>query len=156
MEGLYPSRVAERTFGENLKRFRERKGISQEKLGRLLGNLRPSTVQSWEKDRRQPEATSIQRVAAFLDCTPAELIEGVLHDWDRLRGWTVAPDLTAAQVRLIKLWATVPPEKQAEALDDFVELAARHRHDAQRQSSARTAAASTRAASTGSRARRRG
>lgn len=42
-----------RTFGEQVKASRERKGLSQESLGKMLG-VSQQTVAQWESDKAQP------------------------------------------------------------------------------------------------------
>ncbi len=62
------------TFAENLRTLRAQKGISQQKLARLLFVDR-STVAGWETGRRIPDAVMISRIAACLDTEVSALLE---------------------------------------------------------------------------------
>ena len=92
ISGGYSSAVA--TFGDNLKRERERRRITQIQFAEMLG-VKQAQISSWEKGRRLPEPPSIQRIAAALSregspCSPADLLAGVVTEYDVLRG-AVAP-----------------------------------------------------------------
>jgi transcriptional regulator with XRE-family HTH domain len=92
MECRYAPAVL-RTFGENLRRLREGRKLSQERLAELLGHKRPSTVQSWEKNRRRAKPDSVRALAKALKCEPWELLEGVETEFDRLK----QPDAKGAE-----------------------------------------------------------
>jgi transcriptional regulator with XRE-family HTH domain len=113
------------SLGDNLKRLRDARELSQERLADLLGHKRPSTVQSWEKNRRRPRADAIQKLAAVLRCAPSDLLEGVQHDYDVLRGTPrpAAPDppppQTPAQAEaaeVARLWPHIPTVVRAQIL----------------------------------------
>jgi transcriptional regulator with XRE-family HTH domain len=59
-------------FGDQLKAWRRRSGLSQETLGRRLGHKRPSTVQSWERGRRPPKLTHLTALADALGLSDDE------------------------------------------------------------------------------------
>jgi transcriptional regulator with XRE-family HTH domain len=84
LRAVYPLGVAH-TFGGNLRRLRQARGLSQEAVAAALGHKRPSTVQSWEKNRRCPKPESIRVLAEALKCEPWELLEGVATPYDDLR-----------------------------------------------------------------------
>lgn len=67
---LYDEPVS--VFGRQLRAWRERAGLSQERLGQRLGHAKPSTVQSWEKGRRTPRPVSVRAIATALALTPDE------------------------------------------------------------------------------------
>lgn len=94
------------TFGDNLRALRELRGLSQEQLAERLGHKRPSTVQSWEKNRRRPRPGTITTIAAHLQCTPSALLKGVLADYDALRGADDDEDGIAGPLKL------TPTERQ--------------------------------------------
>ena len=74
-----------RTFGENLRRFRLRRGYTQAELAHLIGLRRPAPVSLWETGTGLPRPETIIRMAAALECTPAELLLDVETPYDRLR-----------------------------------------------------------------------
>ena len=53
-------------FGENLKKIREEKSLSQQKLAKKL-NIAQSTVGMWESSKRTPRLNEINRLAKVLD-----------------------------------------------------------------------------------------
>jgi transcriptional regulator with XRE-family HTH domain len=60
-------------FGQKLRRIRERKGISQEKLAELAG-LHRTYVSSIERGERNISLQNIARLAKALDITLARLM----------------------------------------------------------------------------------
>lgn len=73
------------TVGENFKRIRTQKQITQEHIYKKLGYQRPSNVSLLETSRRLPKPTTILKMAAVLDCETWELLEDVETPWDALR-----------------------------------------------------------------------
>lgn len=73
-------------FGENLKRIRKSRGLSQAQLGEKVGRGR-SAVARWEctkpmdashirrieNSKTSPTVTTVERIAEALDCTVSEL-----------------------------------------------------------------------------------
>jgi transcriptional regulator with XRE-family HTH domain len=57
----YDPRPEGRTFGERLFRARTAKGISLQKLARLIG-VDESTVRNWEHEKRRPTARLVARL----------------------------------------------------------------------------------------------
>jgi transcriptional regulator with XRE-family HTH domain len=74
-----------RTFGENLKRARERRGVTQEDLARRVGFRRQSRVSTLENSSIVPRAETVVKFAKALDVEPRELLDAVETDYDRLR-----------------------------------------------------------------------
>ena len=60
-------------FSENLKKIREEKSLSQQKLARKL-NISQSTVGMWESRRRTPRLDEINRLAKTLNITIDRLV----------------------------------------------------------------------------------
>lgn len=56
-----------------LKAARKRKGWTQEKLANAIG-VDKETVSRWERGFRTPDLATVHKLAATLDCTPAELL----------------------------------------------------------------------------------
>ena len=63
------------TFGERLFEYRNRKGLSQEKLAEKVGTTR-QTVSKWENDQSLPDFDKILPLCEALGITTEELIEG--------------------------------------------------------------------------------
>ena len=67
------------TFGELLRRWRRRQGLSQGELGKLLvPRARCSTVSCWENDVRLPCRRYLSQIVA-LTGIPADLAIGLPH-----------------------------------------------------------------------------
>ena len=64
------------TFGRRLRKLREKRGLSQEALGRNTSPNRTS-IQKLEAGERDPRLTTIRLLALGLRVPPRELIE-----WD--------------------------------------------------------------------------
>jgi len=65
-----------RALGLNLRRFREGKGFTQERLGERA-ELDPTYISGIERGVRNPSLLSLVRVAKSLGLTVSELVEGV-------------------------------------------------------------------------------
>ena len=81
------------TFGENLRKIRQDRGISQKRIAGALGYQDRQHSQIWKYERGGllPRPLTIYKIAQFLGCDPAELLEGVETDYDRLRAGTYRP-----------------------------------------------------------------
>lgn len=67
-------------IGERIAAARKAAGVSQGKLGQLVGAVQ-TTVSSWERGRTEPTREDVQRIAAALDVTAASLeIGDPAHD----------------------------------------------------------------------------
>lgn len=69
-------------LGDNLKKFREQKGITQEDASVNLNIVR-QTLSKWEKGLSAPDANMLEKIAALYDVSVNELL-GILdtHDED--------------------------------------------------------------------------
>ena len=63
------------TFGDNVKRVRESKGMSQEELAMKVGYSGRSTISGIESGRRDCSQKQILAIANALGVTPGELLE---------------------------------------------------------------------------------
>lgn len=71
--------MTQATFGELLRRWRRRRGLSQGELGELLvPRARCSTVSCWENDLRLPCRRYLSQIVA-LTGIPADLAIGLPH-----------------------------------------------------------------------------
>lgn len=57
-----------------IKLFREKRGLTQDSLAKLLG-VRQSTVAMWETTKNLPRAGKLPLLAKILDCTVDELLQ---------------------------------------------------------------------------------
>ena len=60
-------------FAENLKKYRKRKGYSQEKLAKML-NYGSTAIANYESGRNEPSFNALIQLAQALDVTVDELI----------------------------------------------------------------------------------
>ena len=62
------------TFGKRLKELRIEKGLSQQKLGNLLGFCN-QTISFWEMGSREPDLDTLIAIAHFFEVPIEELLE---------------------------------------------------------------------------------
>ena len=62
------------TFGKRLKELRIEKGLSQQKLGEVLGFCN-QTISFWEMGSREPDLDTLVEIAHFFDVSLEELLE---------------------------------------------------------------------------------
>ena len=62
------------TFGENIKRYRLLKKLSQQKLGERLG-FSARTVSDWECNNTEPSVKTIKELVKILDISYDELFD---------------------------------------------------------------------------------
>ena len=61
------------SIGKNIKLLRERKGMTQEELGKAVG-VSSMAVSQWENNRAVPRMGSIERLSEALGVSKSELI----------------------------------------------------------------------------------
>jgi transcriptional regulator with XRE-family HTH domain len=61
------------TAGENIRKYREQKKVSQEEMAQSL-NVTRQTVSSWETGRTEPDLDTLHRIAQYFEVTVEELI----------------------------------------------------------------------------------
>ena len=57
-----------RTFGENLRKLRKDRGLTQAKLAQVV-NIPMSTIRNWEQGRFIPEVNTLCNLATYFDCS---------------------------------------------------------------------------------------
>ena len=81
-------------FAQNVRKLREREGLSQEKLAKLV-KVSPMTVRRWEWGLREPRLEEIKQLANALHVTESELLNGsqdgkvrvvLAYDWQKYEG----------------------------------------------------------------------
>lgn len=85
------------TFGENIKRVRKEKGISQRVLGERLG-VTQQTVAQYEKIQELPKFETIRRIATALEVPIGNLVE----DWSKIPPNEIAKDISNMASSAIK------------------------------------------------------
>ena len=65
--------MADKTVGENIRKFREARGMLQKDLAEKVGKKK-GTISNWELGLRDPGADNIRLIAAALEIAPSELI----------------------------------------------------------------------------------
>ena len=61
-------------FAKNLRRYMERKGISQKELAVIVGVSAP-TINEWIKSKKYPRIDKIEILANYFECLKSDLIE---------------------------------------------------------------------------------
>ena len=61
-------------FGKRLKELRIEKGLSQQKLGELLGFCN-QTISFWENGCREPDLDTLVQIAQYFEVSIEELLE---------------------------------------------------------------------------------
>ena len=59
--------------GENIRKHREQKKVSQEEMAQAL-NVTRQTISSWETGRTEPDLDTLHRIAQYFEVTVEELI----------------------------------------------------------------------------------
>lgn len=78
-----------RVFADNLRRLREKKGITKWRLSILCG-VAYTTYRLWEGARRMPGIVYGHRLAQALGCSIADLLTGIdLEHWQSGRTGTI-------------------------------------------------------------------
>lgn len=62
------------SIGENIKRFREAQGLTQEELGKIAG-VSFQAVSMWERDEREPRMGVIQKIADYFGIKKSHILE---------------------------------------------------------------------------------
>ena len=65
-----------RIFGENLKRYRELADVSQEDLS-VMASVHRTEISMLERSIRLPRIDTLVKIAASLEVSPDELLEGI-------------------------------------------------------------------------------
>ncbi len=59
-------------IGKNIARFRLMRGLTQEELSEKIGKHHV-TLSNWERDKREPAASDVKKIAEALGCTVEDL-----------------------------------------------------------------------------------
>lgn len=95
-----------RTIGQNIKRLRTNAGMSQAKLGELLGKT-SSAVSYYESDTIIPRMGVIEDLARIFNVSKTEIIETAPRMVDAL---------TSNEMELVDIMRTITPEGQMQLM----------------------------------------
>jgi transcriptional regulator with XRE-family HTH domain len=114
------------SFGENLRRLREKRGLKGYQLAEMMG-VGASQVSKWELGRvGVPEGPTLIKLAAKLGCTVDDLVAGVNSEYDQL----LADARTESELASLELFSAFLTVRRAsgnlvlehagwDALDEF-------------------------------------
>lgn len=71
---MVPGMDIRKVIGDNTKRARLRRGLTQEQLAELMG-LDRAYISGLEQGRRNPTAVTLWRIAVALEIRPADLLK---------------------------------------------------------------------------------
>lgn len=66
-------------IGSRIRKYREKKGISQTELAQMLG-IKNNRVSNWEQGLNRPDADILAKLCCLLDVPPSELLGVQLMD----------------------------------------------------------------------------
>lgn len=66
-------------IGSRIRKYREKKGISQKELAQMLG-IKNNRVSNWEQGLNRPDADILTKLCYVLDVSPSELLGVQLTD----------------------------------------------------------------------------
>jgi transcriptional regulator with XRE-family HTH domain len=120
-----------KTFGENLSRLREARGLTQEGLAALIGSHGP-TVSDWEEGGVDPKLSTVRKLAGALHCTVGELGGDAVTSSDRAGSDTATsrtevPVPTLDHRSLFALLAQLSADEILDMIPDAQARVKRHR-----------------------------
>ena len=62
------------SIGNNIKKFREMSGLTQDELGIKMG-VSGKTISSWEINRTEPKIGMIEKLSAYFGCEKTDLLD---------------------------------------------------------------------------------
>lgn len=65
------------TVGENIKRIRKEKGLTQKKLGELCG-IAESNIRKYENGKQNPKVDTLKKIAKALECQVSDIDETII------------------------------------------------------------------------------
>ena len=74
--------------GKNIKKFREKNGLTQDSMAASLGVTRQA-VSNWETEKTQPDIDTLQRIAQILEVSVEEIIYGSKREYTVVNNKTV-------------------------------------------------------------------
>lgn len=80
------------TLGSRLRKEREKKKLTQEELGKLLG-VSDATINRYEKDTRKPDPTMLKALANILEVTTDFLLGRPVAQIEKKEQYHIPPDI---------------------------------------------------------------
>jgi transcriptional regulator with XRE-family HTH domain len=119
--GILPA-VAGSTIGKNVRRLRERAGLSAKHFASAAG-VSPPRLSEVEGDYGQPKVDTLLRVAKALRCSIDDLLLGVDREYDAIVAKERGRGLPPFQSKALEVVAQVPHEQQElflSVIDGFI------------------------------------
>jgi len=66
------------SIGDNIRRIRKRKNITQRELGEMLGGISQQQIGQWENGNKNPKRETVSNIANALGCSDVELYDQTL------------------------------------------------------------------------------
>ena len=103
------------TFGENVKRIREMRGISQQELAELVGFKTKGSISKVEKDVVDPSQSLVVKLAEALSVSPVEFFDRYRKDYSKSPMMEFVPYLekaSAETIAIVRKILDMPEEKK--------------------------------------------
>lgn len=101
----------------NMRLIRKEKGLTLKMLGNLVG-VSESTISQYENKKRQPDQSTLLKLADVLDCTTDYLLGKT--DQPNIRQWTNSQNITKEYIR-IPVLGRVPAGMPIDAIEDIID-----------------------------------
>lgn len=95
-------------FGDNIRRLREERGMTQEQLASRLGVTRTAVTQ-WESESTHPRMGSLEAMAALFGVRKSDIVDDVSYG--------VVPLPTADEMLLLDAFRRLDPAQRRTVLD---------------------------------------
>lgn len=66
------------SIGDNIRRIRKKKNITQRELGEMLGGISQQQIGQWENGNKNPKRETVSNIAKALGCSDIELYDPAL------------------------------------------------------------------------------
>lgn len=109
----------EKTFGKKLKELRKKKGLTQQELGNII-NCTHTAINYYENGRRQPDATTLCKLADFFGVSVDYLLGRESDKALSLKDNTVISIGRGGEKRIYEI-----DEEDAEFVDTFLKKVAK-------------------------------
>lgn len=103
------------TFGENVKRVREMRGLSQGELAHMVGFQTKGAISKVEKNVVDPPQSMVKKLAKALNVSPLEFFDGYKTDYSKSPMQEFVPYLeqaSAEKLSIIRKILDMPEEKK--------------------------------------------
>ncbi len=104
------------TFGENVKRVREMRGLSQGELAHMVGFETRGAISKVEKNVVDPPQSMVKKLAKALNVSPLEFFDGYKTDYSKSPMQEFVPYLekaSAETIAIVRKILDMPEKKQS-------------------------------------------